>query len=108
MHLPSDDCRFPHILSDGSANQNGFNSNRSGARIRGNSAGNGSAGIDEKFANLNIRDVWFQDILSLLHRLMVTHRLHLALMVHPDQEMSMAMGDVRNMIADLETIMAAT
>ncbi|KAF8632966.1 hypothetical protein AX15_001563 [Amanita polypyramis BW_CC] len=51
-----DDCRFPHILPDGSASQNPYYSNRGGARMRGNSAGNGFTGMDEKFANLHIRD----------------------------------------------------
>ncbi|KAF8349706.1 hypothetical protein F5887DRAFT_1058981 [Amanita rubescens] len=52
-----DECRFPHVLPDGSGNQNTSHyPNRNGARTRGNSGVNGFPGIDEKLANLNIRD----------------------------------------------------
>lgn len=46
------------MLPDGSGNQNTSHyPNRNGARTRGTNNGNGFSGIDEKLANLNIRDV---------------------------------------------------
>lgn len=66
MSFLSDECRFPHVLPDGSGNQQNtpFYPNRNGARTRGNNAGNGFTAIDEKLANLNIRDVCWELILS--------------------------------------------
>ncbi|KAK2461599.1 hypothetical protein APHAL10511_006062 [Amanita phalloides] len=50
-----DECRFPHVMPDGSGNQNA-SFYRTGGRVRGNNNGNGYTPIDEKLANLNIRD----------------------------------------------------
>ncbi|KAF8641050.1 hypothetical protein AX17_000694 [Amanita inopinata Kibby_2008] len=52
-----DDCRFPHILPDGSGSQNApYYPNRGGTRSRGHNPGNGFAAIDEKLGNMTIRD----------------------------------------------------
>ena len=65
MPFLSDECRFPHVLPDGSGNQNtSYYPNRNGVRTRGNNAGNGFTAIDEKLANLNIRDVCWELIFS--------------------------------------------
>lgn len=53
------------MLPDGSGNQNTpFYPNRNGTRPRGNNGGNGFTAIDEKLANLNIRDVCWELTLS--------------------------------------------
>ncbi|PFH54849.1 hypothetical protein AMATHDRAFT_72605 [Amanita thiersii Skay4041] len=54
-----DDCRFPHVLPDSTNSQTpSFYSNRGTARGRSYGTANGFAAIDEKLANMNIRDVY--------------------------------------------------
>ncbi|RDB29633.1 hypothetical protein Hypma_015741 [Hypsizygus marmoreus] len=51
-----DDCRFPHVLSDGSGNHTSyFSGGRGGARSR-QPNGNGIATINEKLSALTVRD----------------------------------------------------
>jgi hypothetical protein len=54
----SDDCRFPHILPEGTASHpSTYFSGRGGLRSRGNNTnGNGNGTIEEKLAGLkNVR-----------------------------------------------------
>ena len=56
---PRDDCRFPHILPDGTTQQHTTNHvpGRGGHRPRPSIHTNGVAGLEEKFATLTTQDV---------------------------------------------------